>query len=233
MLALIGSPIGSLLPLVLLHLAAAINEWLLGILFVEFWNIQVHRVGLDGVHLVRLNTPWRLGVSSRHVLGRVAKLVGRLLCHVGGLSRAKIDGVVAFLASCRVLLTLNYLSVAHWLSIIITCTFIKVHLCVMELKIWKLSCISWSLVLLISWSNIIRIIGGGYLRGHHLWWVARCYDDGLMLSIASGCAASALAHWVLVVIIWGVINALVSPVSSGNWWFIVLRTVLIWTVSIS
>ena len=102
----------------------------------------------------------------------------------------------------------------------------------MELEVWKLGCVSWCLILFIGWADVVRVVCCRHLR-HHFWRMAWSYHDGLVLSVTCGCAASSLPNWVLVVVIWGVVNALVTPVSLVHRRFIVFSTILVRSISIS
>lgn len=129
-------------------------EWLLRVLFVKFWDIQVHSIVLsslgwvrylNSVHFIRMaaDATWRLSVSPANVLGAVSKLTALFWSHdlmsdvLCGSFTSQINRIVSFLASCRIFLAWGYnLSViccTHLSHLRAASVFIEVKSCVMEL----------------------------------------------------------------------------------------------------
>lgn len=110
--------------------------------------------------------------------------------------------------------------------------FIKLKSRVVKFQVGKLCGIPWRLVLFVlaSRTNVVRVVGYsscGDLR-HHLGRVVRSHNDGVVLPVAGGGGAVALANRVSVVIVFRrVVYALVPPVSGVDWAFVVFSASLV------
>ena len=86
---------------------------------------------------------------------------------------------------------------------------------------------STSLVLfVVGWTNVIRVISRWYLA-HHFAWMATSSHNSIVLAVSGSCAAPSFSNWVLVVVIWSVINTLITPISSIYWRFVVFSRGLV------